>query len=94
VDNPSWVLLRERTSHLRSQERQSLAIMWGSLLAFGPPALALTWLNDPRHLPLALIVIIGGTVAAVAFTALKVLPKGVHVAVTRQSGAEAGPLET
>jgi hypothetical protein len=72
VDIRAWVLLTERTSHLRSHERQGLAIAWGSLLAFGPPALALTWLNDPRHLPLALVVIIGGTVTAVTFTAWKV----------------------
>jgi hypothetical protein len=46
-------------------------MMWGSWLAFGPSGLVLTWLNDPRHLPPALVVIIGGTVTAVTFTAWK-----------------------
>jgi hypothetical protein len=66
---------RWHVSKLRSHERAALAVMWGSLLALGPLALVLTLLNDPRRLPLALVVIIGGTVTAVMVTALKVSPK-------------------
>ena len=60
---------------LRSRERAGLAVMWGFLLVLGPLALVLTLLNDPRHLPLALVVIIGGTVTAVMVTALKAFPR-------------------
>jgi hypothetical protein len=64
-----------RTSHLLNHERIGLAMMWGSLLVLGPPALVLTLLNSPRHLPLTLVVLIGGAVTAVTVTALKVFAK-------------------
>ena len=60
---------------LRSRERAGLAVMWGFLLVLGPLALVLTLLNDPRHVPLALVVIIDGTVTAVMVTALKAFPR-------------------
>ena len=60
---------------LRSRERAGLAVMWGFLLVLGPLALVLTLLNDPRHVPLALVVIIGGTVTAAMVTALKAFPR-------------------
>jgi hypothetical protein len=41
-------------------------IMWGAVVLFGLPGLALTWLNDSGRLPLALgVVIIGVAVATV-----------------------------
>jgi hypothetical protein len=42
--------------------------MWAFLIVLGPPGLVLTILNDPENLPLALTVIIGGTLAATVTT--------------------------
>ena len=64
-------LLTERFSHLPSHERIPLAVMWASLLVFGLPGLALTFLKDPENLPIAVTVVIGGTVAAATFSVWK-----------------------
>jgi hypothetical protein len=43
-------------------------MLWAPLLVLGPPGLLLTVLHDPEHLPIALTVIIGGTLFATAMT--------------------------
>jgi hypothetical protein len=93
VDNRAWLMLIERTSHLQSHERQALAIMWGALIVFGPPGLVLTLLRSPGQLPIALVVIIGGTAMAVTFTALKVFPKRARMLASRQNEAETEGIE-
>jgi hypothetical protein len=52
------------------RERIAMTVAWGFLLIFGLPGLVLAWLNDPRDLPIALTVVIGGTVIATALTVL------------------------
>ena len=53
------------TKRLRQQLAMTI-IMWGALVLFGLPGLALTWLNDSRRLPLAL----GGDIAGIAVAAV------------------------
>ncbi len=53
------------TKRLRQQVAMTI-IMWGAVVLFGLPGLALTWLNDSGRLPLALgVVIVGVAVATV-----------------------------
>ena len=53
------------TRRLRQQVAMTI-VMWGAVVLFGLPGLALAWLNDSRRLPLALGgVIVGVTVATV-----------------------------
>jgi hypothetical protein len=75
VNNRAWATLTERASHLDIHDRIVLVIMWGSLIVFGPPGLVLTLLNDPVNLPIAFVVIVGGSITAVTVTVLKVFPK-------------------
>jgi len=48
--------------------RIGLAVMWGFLLLAGLPGLVLTWVNDRRHLPIAVVVVISGIIVAMAVT--------------------------
>jgi hypothetical protein len=50
--------------------RIGAAIMWASLLLFGVPAIALTWLNSRSHLALVLTLVGAGSVVA-AMTTLR-----------------------
>jgi hypothetical protein len=69
-------LLTERISRLRSGDRIALAVMWAALLFLGLPGLVLTFLNDPENLPIALTVVIGGTIVVPTVSVLKLFPKG------------------
>jgi len=57
-----------KATEIDTDRKIAIAVMWGFLVVLGPPGLVLTSLNDPSHLPLALTVIVGGTVAAAATT--------------------------
>jgi len=46
----------------------AIAAMWSFLVVLGLPVLMLTSRNDPRNLPLALTVLIGGTAVAAVTT--------------------------
>lgn len=83
-------LLTERMSHLRSGDRIALAVMWASLLVLGLPGLLLTFLNDPENLPIALTVVIGGTILAPTVSVLKLFPKGFRASRVPEQGGNEG----
>jgi len=63
--------------------------MWASLLFLGLPGLALTFLNDPENLPIALTVVIGGTMVVPTVSLVKVFPRGFRASrVPAQGGNE------
>ena len=68
--------LAERISHLRTGDRIALAVMWATLLFLGLPGLVLTFLNDPENLPIALTVVIGGTIVVSTISVVRLFPKG------------------
>jgi hypothetical protein len=60
--------------------------MWASLLVLGLPGLVLTFLNDPENLPIALTVVIGGTITAATVSVLKLFPKGFRASRVPEPG--------
>jgi len=83
-------LLTERISHLRSGDRIALAVMWASLLGLGLPGLVLTFLHDPENLPIALTVVIGGTIMVPMVSVLKLFPKGFRASRVPEQGGNEG----
>jgi hypothetical protein len=58
---------RKKATEIDTNRKMAIAAMWSFLVVLGLPGLMLTARNDPRNLPLAVTVLIGGTaVAAVA----------------------------
>jgi hypothetical protein len=59
---------RRKATEIDANRKMAIAAMWSFLVVLGLPGLALTSRNDPGNLPLALTVLIGGTVLATVTT--------------------------
>jgi hypothetical protein len=57
-----------KATEIDTNRKMAIAAMWSILVVFGLPGLMLTSRNDPGNLPLAVTVVVGGTVVAAVTT--------------------------
>jgi hypothetical protein len=57
-----------KATEIDTNRKMAIAAMWSFLVVLGLPGLMLTSRNDPGNLPLALTVVVGGTVVATVTT--------------------------
>jgi hypothetical protein len=57
-----------KATEIDTNRKMAIAATWSFLVVLGLPGLLLTSRNDPRNLPLAIAVLIGGTVVATVTT--------------------------